>query len=596
MLTGNQIRKRFLDYFKSKDHVVIPSASLVTKDEAGDTNATLFNTAGMQPLIPYLMGENHPEGKRLASSQKCVRTVDLEEVGDATHATFFEMLGNWSLGDYFKEDAIAWSWEFLTDEKVGLGLDPDRLYITVFAGDETVPRDEEAVEIWKKFIPENRIYYLDGKSNWWTAGPNSPAGPSTEMFYDVTGGLGEMSHDEFIQADDDQKVVEIWNDVFMAYKLEDGKVAGDLPQKNVDTGAGLERVTAVVQGVDNIYDTDIFESLMSRISSATTQQNIVSKRIIADHIRTAVFMAGDGVKPSNTDRGYILRRMIRRVVRNANKLEMVCDYDELVDIVIEQYKNVYTDLSEKREMISSIISLEVEKFKKALVRGERGFTKLSKKEGFVLTGEELSMLEQTHGFPVELSLDLAEQFGISVSKDALEVFENLKKEHQEKSRSGAEQKFKGGLSGHGEMETKYHTATHLLHQALRDVLGNHVSQKGSNITDKRLRFDFAHTEKMTDEEKSRVEDLVNEKIQEELPVSFTEMSVDEAKKIGAIGVFDDKYEEAVKVYQMGAGDDQYSLEICGGPHVENTKSLGKFKIKKEEASSAGVRRIKAVLE
>lgn len=597
MLTSHEIRKRFLDFFASEGHAILDSASLVTDDAPGETNATLFNTAGMQPLVPYLLGQDHPQGKRLASSQKCVRTTDLDEVGDATHATFFEMLGNWSLGDYFKEDAIRWSWEFLTDKEKGLGLDPARLYVTVFAGNHIVERDEEAAAIWKQYVPEHRIYYLDGKSNWWKAGDNSPAGPSTEMFYDVTGELGDMTHEEFLQADEAQKVVEIWNDVFMAYKLTDGEVEGMLPQKNVDTGAGLERVTAVVQGAKSIYETDIYEDLLGRISAATPHlDNVKSKRIVADHIRTAVFLVGDGVKPSNTDRGYILRRIIRRMVNNQRALEMVCDTAELVDIVIEKYGSVYQNLAQKKDMIIAIISEEVAKYEKTLERGKKEFQKMTQKEGVLITGQDLATLEQTHGFPAELSLELAEEFGVAVAENAFEEYQNLTKEHQEKSRTGAEQKFKGGLAGTSDMEVRYHTATHLLHQALRDVLGNHVMQKGSNITPERMRFDFSHNEKMTEEEIKRVEQIVNEKIREALPVSFQTVSLDEAQNSGALGLFEDRYGDMVDLYQIGNGSDMYSLEICGGPHVKNTEELGTFKIVKEEASSAGVRRIKAVLQ
>lgn len=596
MLTSHEIRKRFLDFFASERHVVLDSASLVTEDTSGDINATLFNTAGMQPLIPYLLGKEHPEGRRLVSSQKCVRTTDLEDVGDATHATFFEMLGNWSLGDYFKQDAIRWSWEFLTNKDKGLGLDSSRLYVTVFAGNDSVERDDEAANIWKQYIPEHRIYYLDSGSNWWKAGDNSPAGPSTEMFYDVTGELGDMNHEEFLRADKEQKVVEIWNDVFMVYKLKGGEVEGVLPQKNVDTGAGLERVTAVVQGATSIYETDIYEHLLARISAATPHLDALRpKRIVADHIRTAVFLVGDGVKPSNTDRGYVLRRIIRRMVNNMNILEMNCDITELIDIVIEKYGQVYLNLHKKKDIIIAVISQEVLKYKKTLERGKKEFQKLAQKNNTRITGQELAILEQTHGFSAELSLDLAEEFGVRIEPHAFDEYKKLTEQHQKKSRAGAEQKFKGGLAGNSEMEIRYHTATHLLHQALRDILGNHVMQKGSNITPERMRFDFSHNNKMTDEEIHRVEFIVNEKIQEGLSVSFQTVSLEEAQNSGALGLFEDKYGDRVDLYQIGSGDGMYSLEICGGPHVSNTKELGVFKIIKEEALGSGVRRIKAVL-
>jgi alanyl-tRNA synthetase len=593
-MTHDEIRQKFLDFFEKRGHKTIPSASLVTTDEPGQTNKTLFNSAGMQPLVPYLMGEDHPGGRRLASSQKCLRTNDIEEVGDNTHLTFFEMLGNWSLGDYFKEDAIKWSYEFLTSEE-GLGLDKNRLYFTVFAGNESVPRDEESADIWKSIgIPESRIYYFDSKDNWWSAGADSPAGPSTEMHYDMTGSLGDLSHDEFVKASDEQSIVEIWNDVFMTYRQEGGEVVGELSQKNVDTGAGFERVTVAVQGKSNVYETTIFVPALSYIKENSADFNEKDARIVADHMRSILFLVSDGVFPSNTDRGYVLRRLMRRMILSARKINFSGSFDDLIEMFENQYIYVYENLSKLKT--SEIFEQEKEKFEKAIARGEKEFGKLASKEGFVLTGKELSLLEQTHGLPTDLSISLAEETGVSVSENLMDEYEEEQRSHKEKSRTAAEGKFKGGLAGDSEMEIKYHTATHLLHQALREVLGNHVVQKGSNITTERLRFDFSHTEKMTDEEKKRVEDLVNEKIEDALPVIKTEMTLEQAKAQGALGVFDDKYEEEVSVYQVGEGDDLFSKEICGGPHVENTKELGKFTIKKEEASSAGVRRIKAVLE
>ncbi len=589
MLTSNEIRKRFLDFFEKREHTVLPSASLVTTDEKGQTNATLFNTAGMQPLIPYLLGKEHPGGGRLASSQKCVRTNDIEEVGDNTHLTFFEMLGNWSLGTYFKEEAIKWSFEFLTSQEDGLGLDINRLYVTVFAGNEDVARDEEAANIWRAIFnehgldPEKRIFYLPSKSNWWTAGPDSPAGPSTEMFYDVSGTLTEgLTHEEFLKADDEQKIVEIWNDVFMAYEQKAGKVVGQLPKQNVDTGAGLERVVMVVQGKNNVFETDLFSDILESIKKDALMYQERSARIIADHTKAGMFLISDGVIPSNKDRGYILRRIIRRAMVNAHKIEL--PFEKLKDIftlIQKQYDLVYGTLRAE-----SLVAFqdEIAKFEKTLSAGLKEFEK-GERDAFILF--------TSYGFPFEMVKELAEARGEEINEDD---FNSKMKDHQDKSRLGAEQKFKGGLAGHSDMEVKYHTATHLLHQALRDVLGNHVFQKGSNITPERLRFDFSHNEKLTPEEIKRVEQIVNEKISDALPISFQEVPLDDARNKGALGLFGDKYGETVTLYQIGNGDDRYSLEICGGPHVQNTNELGIFKIQKEEASSAGVRRIKAVLE
>jgi len=594
-MTHDEIRERFLSFFEKRGHAIIPSASLVTTDQPGQTNNTLFNTAGMQPLISYLMGEPHPEGNRLASSQKCLRTVDIDDVGDNTHLTFFEMLGNWSLGDYFKDDAIKWSYEFLTSVEEGLGLDPKRLYVTVFAGKDDIPRDMEAVEIWESLgVPEHRIYFRDSKDNWWTAGENSPAGPSTEMFYDMTGELGDMDQAGFEAADERQDVVEIWNDVFMSYRQEGGSVVGELPQKNVDTGSGLERVTVAVQGKRNIYETTIFSGLIEYIKENSTNYNEKESRIVADHLKSSVFLISDGVFPSNTDRGYILRRLIRRLIMSGRKISFFGEYDDLIEMIIDSYINVYKNLDKLKS--SEIFENEKIKFEKAIENGVRELQKISKKENFVLTGEIVSVLEQSYGLPVDVALSISDELKLEKSSDFQKEYESYQKDHQEKSKAGAEQKFKGGLAGDAEIEIKYHTATHMLNQALREVLGNHVMQKGSNITPERLRFDFTHGEKLTDEEKKRVEDLVNEKIEEDLIVEKTEMTIDQARESGALGVFGDKYEDVVSVYQIGKDDEVFSKEICGGPHVESTGKMGIFRIKKEEASSAGVRRIKAVLE
>jgi len=591
-MNSTEIRKRFLEFFKNRGHAIIPSASLVPENDP----SVLFNTAGMQPLVPYLLGAPHPKGKRIADIQKCVRTGDIDEIGDNTHLTFFEMMGNWSLGDYFKEEAIKWSYELLTSKTEGFGLDPKRLYITVFAGNEDAPKDNESFEIWKKYMPENRIYFLgwNGKKepNWWEAGDSGPSGPDTEMFYDVTPeGLGDMTKEEYLTADEEQKVVEIWNDVFMEYLKGDGKVIGKLPQKNVDTGSGFERVVMALQGKSNIFDTDIFEPIIKKIKELSKNSIQKSERIVADHIRTSVFMIGDGVTPSNTDRGYILRRLLRRAVNHAEKLGIKPGSLLLIaETVIEKYKDVYMSLINKRDIIKQEIEKEEQKFRQTLGRGMKEFEKITD-----FKPEEIFNLYQSYGFPIELTLELALEKGIKVSKKEVE---ELFKKHQELSRSGSEKKFKGGLGDTSEMSVKYHTATHLLHQALRDVLGPSVRQRGSNITPERLRFDFEYPKKMTVEEKQKVEDIVNQKIEEKLPMNKVTLPLKEAEKVGALHFFGEEYGDEVDVYFSGEKiETAYSKEFCGGPHVKNTGDLGgKFKIQKEEAVSAGVRRIKAVLE
>jgi alanyl-tRNA synthetase len=590
-MKSSEIRSKFLNFFKEREHAIIPSASLVTSDDKGVTNSTLFNTAGMQPLVPYLLGKAHPEGKRLVNVQKVLRTVDIDDIGDKTHATFFEMLGNWSLGDYFKEEAINWSYKFLTDKEQGLGLDPKRLYVTVFEGDDIAPRDEEAASIWKKIFDENgiegnRIFYLPAKNNWWEAGDNGPCGPDTEMFYDVSNtfnGKG-LTHEEYIKADDERYVIEVWNDVFMQYEKKDGKIVGKLPKPSVDTGAGLERLTMTLQGVDNIYDTDLLKPLMDYIKNSSKDWNLKSARIISDHIRSSILLMGDGVIPSNTDRGYILRRLLRRAIVNANKIKLQeFSLKNLVDIVVNNYKEVYPVLAEKSDYIKNEINTEEEKFRKTLEKGLKEFEK----------GTDAFVLFSSYGFPLELTLELAKEKGLSVD---IEKFNEEFKKHQDLSRSGAEQKFKGGLADTSEMSIKYHTATHLLHQALHDVLGDGVGQKGSNITPERLRFDFSYDKKMTDEEKKKVEDIINEKIKLGLPVQNVVMPKAEAEKTGARHFFGEKYGDEVSIYFIGNDlQTAYSKEFCGGPHVKNTSELGKFKIQKEEASSQGVRRIKAIL-
>jgi len=582
-MTSHEIRTRFLAFFQKRNHAIIPSASLVTVDEGGATNATLFNTSGMQPLIPYLLGETHPAGTRIADVQKCVRTIDLDEVGDNTHLTFFEMLGNWSLGDYFKKDAITWSYEFLTSKEEGLGLDLSRLYFTVFGGSEDVPRDTESVEIWKSLgIPEHRIYFKSSKSNWWSAGLNSPAGPSTEMFYDVTGTLGDMSQEEFEAAEDVQKVVEIWNDVFMSFRQENGTVAGELPQKNVDTGAGLERVTMVVQGRQNVFETDLFSQTLSYIRSHAKIENERAARIIADHIRTGVFLITDGVTPSNKDRGYILRRLLRRTIRFSDMLGLPEQaLQTLATGIVSQYKDAYSELNS--EKVVSVLSEEERKFRGMLKDGLRQFEK----------GTDPFVLFTTYGFPIELTEELARERGTSVDREA---FDQKLKEHQEQSRTSAAGKFKGGLANTNPETVRLHTAHHLLLAALQQVLGKNVKQRGSNITEERLRIDFVFDRKMTDEEKAEVEKIVNEKIKEALVVTRCEMKREEAEALGAEMEFGAKYPEMVSVYMIGGTDaGAFSKEFCGGPHVGNTSELGAFKIQKEEAVSQGVRRIKAVL-
>ncbi|MDD5050206.1 MAG: alanine--tRNA ligase [Candidatus Pacebacteria bacterium] len=590
-MQSEEIRSRFLEFFKKRGHTIIPSASLVPENDS----SVLFTTAGMHPLVPYILGEKHPGGKRVANVQKCVRTQDIDEVGDNTHDTFFEMLGNWSFGDYFKKEAIGFSYEFLTSKSEGLGLDPKRIYVTCFEGDENAPKDTESAEIWESIgIPKDRIYFLPAKNNWWQAGENGPCGPDTEVFYDLTKkGLGKMTKEEYLEADSKQEVVEIGNDVFMGYEKKNGVVVGKLKQQNVDFGGGFERLCMVSQGVTNVFATDLFQPIMAKINEFTTLADEKAKRIVADHIRTAVFMIGDGVIPSNTDAGYVLRRLLRRAVRFADKLEMKHDsLSWITETVIEKYGHIYKNLAEKKDEIKKEIDAEEQKFRKTLASGLKLFEKISEKN---ISGEEAFDLFSSHGFPLEVTLELAKEKGKTVD---VAGFNKRFKEHQELSRKGAEQKFKGGLAGHSDKELQYHTATHLLNAALHAILGEHVMQKGSNITPDRLRFDFVHTTKMTPEEIKKVEDFVNEKITEKLLVSFEEMPIEKARELKAIGVFGDKYGELVKVYSIGSEKTGIvSMELCGGPHVTNTSELkGTFKIQKEEAVSAGVRRIKAVLE
>ena len=580
-----EIRNKYLNFFKEHGHKVIPSAPLIPENDP----SVLFTTAGMQPLVPYLLGEKHPEGKRLTDYQKCLRTNDIDEVGDNRHLTYFEMLGNWSLGDYFKEEAIAMSFEFLTKE---LGIPVEKLSVTCFAGDEDCPRDTVTAECWKKAgIPEDRIYFFGKDDNWWIAGEEGPCGSDTEMFYDT----GKPKCSEGCNPSCGcGKYVEIWNNVFMEYyKDKDGKYT-KLKQHNVDTGLGLERMTMLLQGKETPFDTELFAPVMNKLQELAVVDDIASRRIVAEHLRASMMIILDGGLPSNVDRGYILRRLIRRMTRHLRKLQINLDVlPELIELNIETLKEMYPELVRNKEKIVSVIIEEKNKFEKTLERGEKEFNKIAKKleeQGKdTLLGKDIFNLYETYGFPPEVTADLARERNLKIDN---KEFEQLFKEHQEKSRMGSEQKFKGGLSGNGEMETKYHTATHLLNAALKVVLGKDVHQKGSNITPERMRFDFSCDHKLTDEEKQKVEELVNKWIQEESPVTVEEMKKDEAIKSGAECMFIEKYPDIVTVYSIG----DVSKELCGGPHVKNTKELGKFKIKKEEASSAGVRRIKAVLE
>ena len=580
-----EIRNKYLNFFKKHGHVVIPSAPLIPENDP----SVLFTTAGMQPLVPYLLGEPHPAGTRLTDYQKCVRTNDIDEVGDNRHLTYFEMLGNWSLGDYFKEESIQMSYDFLTKE---LGIPVEKLSVTCFAGDEDCARDEVTASCWKKAgIPEERIYYFGKDDNWWIAGEEGPCGPDTEMFYDT--GKPKCSP-ECNPSCGCGKYVEIWNNVFMEfYKDENGKYS-KLKQHNVDTGLGLERMTMLLEGKETPFETELFATIMEKLVELQKVDNISSRRIVAEHLRSSMMIICDGGRPSNVDRGYILRRLIRRMVRHMNKLQISLDeLSTLIDINVENLKEMYPALEANKETIKNVILEEKDKFVKTLEKGEKEFAKevgQVKEQGEnIVPGKVVFRLYDTYGFPPEVTEELATENGMKIDKEG---FDKLFKEHQEKSRAGSEQKFKGGLASTGEMETKYHTATHLLNAALKQVLGAHVHQRGSNITAERMRFDFSHPAKMTDEEKQKTEDLVNEWIKEAIPVEHLEMKKDDAIKMGAEAMFIEKYGDIVSVYKIG----DVSIELCGGPHVSNTSELGHFKIKKEESSSSGIRRIKAILD
>lgn len=604
MITINELRSKYIEFFKSKGHVEISGKSLIPENDP----TVLFTTAGMHPLVPYLLGEPHPAGKRLTDYQKCIRTGDIDAVGDASHLTFFEMLGNWSLGDYFKKEAITWSFEFLTSPQY-LGIPVEKLLVTVFAGDETIPRDEESAAIWKSLgLPEDHIYFLPKEDNWWgPAGETGPCGPDTEMFVD-TG--KEPCGPECRPGCHCGKYFEIWNDVFMQYNKTAAGKYEPLAAPCVDTGMGIERTVAMLQGKDSVYDTEAFAPILALLGDMSGKQYGAERygakendpevdksfRIVADHVRAATFILGDpkAVLPSNIGAGYVLRRLIRRAVRHGKKLGIEGVFlAKPAEVVIQNYQGAYPELVENRERILQELTREEEKFLETLQKGEKEFEKmlpnLLKNPQKIMSGRLAFKLYDTYGFPIELTEELAAENGLKVNR---EEFDEAYKKHQDLSRAGSEQVFKGGLADHSEISTRYHTATHLLHQALRTVLGEHVAQKGSNITAERVRFDFSHPSPMTKEEIARVEQIVNEQIQRDLPVTMEMMPLEDAKKAGAIALFGEKYEPIVKVYTIG----DFSKEVCGGPHVTHTGELGKFKIIKEQSSSAGVRRIYAVLE
>ena len=634
-MTSQQIRQKYIDFFKARGHVALASASILPENDP----TTLFTGSGMQPMVPYLLGEKHPEGTRLANSQKSFRTEDIEEVGDNRHNTFFEMLGNWSLGDYFKQEQIEWMFEFLTKE---VNIDPQKLYVTVFRGNDSIgiEKDTEAVDIWKQefkkigieaqdidLAEENgmqngRIFYYNEAKNWWSrAGVPSnmpvgePGGPDSEIFYDLGADLKYHENSEFKNQHchvncDCGRFIEIGNNVFMAYKKTDAGFV-ELDQKNIDFGGGLERITMAVQGKNNIFDTDLFTNIIQKIEELSGKQYADNRKafeVIADHIKASTFIIGDdrGVVPSNTDQGYIVRRLIRRAIRFGRQLEININdrrdeslprlswTKEIANVVINDYKEVYNELERNANKIILEFTKEEEKFSKALDNGLKKLQKIidNKDDNKLINGEEAFQLFATHGFPIEMTQELASEKNLKID---IEGFEKEMKKHEELSRTSSAGKFKGGLEDASIETTKLHTAAHLMLASLRKVLGDHVAQKGSNITAERLRFDFSHPEKLTDEQKQEVEKLVNNAIEANANVTCNEMSVDEAKAQGAIGIFESKYGEKVKVFTIQKDDVVFSKEICGGPHVEITSELGKFKIKKEQSSSSGVRRIKATL-
>lgn len=592
-LTSDELRQMYLDFFKSKGHAVIRSASLIPENDP----TVLFTTAGMHPLVPYLLGETHPAGTRLTDVQKCVRTGDIDEVGDESHCTFFEMLGNWSLGDYFKKEAITWSFEFLTDEKY-LGIDKDKLYFSCFAGDEDAPRDTVAYDTWRSLgVADDHIFFLPKENNWWgPAGITGPCGPDTEMFIDT--GKPACGPD-CSPACDCGKYLEIWNDVFMEYNKQADGTYVPLEQKNVDTGMGLDRTIAILQGKGSVYETDVFAPIISKIEElagkkyeGADEDTRKAFRIVADHMRCATFMIGDeqGITPSNVDQGYVLRRLLRRAIRFSGKLGIAeGSLPKIAKVVIDKYGHAYEELKTNENKILEEIAKEEERFQKTITQGLKEFEKtVDRLGGDMIDGKSAFRLYDTFGFPIEFTLELAEERGLKVDKEG---FDKAARHHQELSHAGAEQRFKGGLADTSEQTARLHTATHLLNAALRKILSEDIVQKGSNITAERLRFDFNFPRKVERDELDQLEAYVNEAIDAGLDVLEEEMSVEEAKNQGAMGVFDSKYGDLVKVYTIPG----YSKEICGGPHAKNTAELGHFKIKKEQSSSAGVRRIKAVL-
>jgi alanyl-tRNA synthetase len=584
-MNASAFRKLYLDFFAARGHAVIGGASLIPEHDP----SVLFTTAGMHPLVPFLMGEPHPAGSRLVNFQKCVRTDDIMEVGDDVHLTFFEMLGNWSLGDYWKAEAIQMSYEFLTEH---LGFEPDRLRVTCFAGDEDAPRDLEAAEVWMSLgIPERHITFLPKKDNWWgLAGATGPCGPDTEMFYDM---------DPDGPADEDvvtnpARFWEVWNDVFMQYDKQADGTYTQLAARNVDTGMGLERTLAILQGAPTLYETELFAPLVDRISSLATSPNPFAVRVIADHTRASAFVLAEGITPGNLDQPYIARRLVRRAVRYGREIGIEGHFlGQLAQVVIRTMCDVYPELEEHGERICTALDDEETRFQRTLRRGEREFFKAVEvcrsQAQTRMPGDVVFHLYDTYGFPPELTQELAEREGMATD---MAGFDRAFKEHQEKSRASATSRFRGGLAERSSETVKLHTATHLLHQALRQVLGPHVEQRGSNITVERLRFDFSHTDKLTPQELKAVEDIVNEQIRRDLPVTWEEMSVEEAKARGAIGLFEERYGDRVKVYSVG----DFSQEICGGPHVEHTGELGRFRIVKERSVGSGLRRIRAVIE
>lgn len=599
-MTSNELRTKYIEFFKSKGHAEISGQSLIPENDP----SVLFTTAGMHPLVPYLLGETHPAGTRLTDYQKCVRTGDIDEVGDPSHLTCFEMLGNWSLGDYFKKDSIAFSYEFLTSPK-WLALDPKKISVTVFAGDENAPRDEEAAQIWKdNGMPEDKIAYLPASDNWWAAGPTGPCGPDTEIFYWVGEGLPPAGSNK---GTDSANWMEIWNNVFMQYNRVDEKTLVPLPKQNVDTGMGLERTNCILQGKTSVYLTEVFQPIIHTIETlsnykyGTDEEKDKSVRIIADHSRSSVFILGDqkGCVPSNVGAGYVLRRLIRRAVRHGMKLGI--DKDFLADIaatVVENFKAPYPELEQNKDKIFKELAAEEAKFRLTLKKGEAEFQKLlpnlMKNPKKIISGKVAYNLYETYGYPLELTEELGAENGFTVD---VEGFKEAEKKHQEASKTVDAGKAKGGLAEQSDVTTKYHTATHLLQQALVNVLGDQVAQKGSNITNERMRFDFTFERPMTPEEVKKVEEIVNEKIKEDLPVTMQVMPLADAQKAGARALFTNKYGEDVKVYTIGrdVNNDWFSKEVCGGPHVQHTAQIGDFKIQKEQSSSAGVRRIRAVI-